>query len=200
VKIIGCDLHAGQQTLAMLDTATGEVVKATLKHEGNHVPEFCSATGACGDRSHRIHAVVCESPEELGIECLGGIRQRLERPEPRKQKHDRRDADLLLSLLVEERFPAIWLLTKELLYSGLIAAPTPVGVPAGQNTKCAAGDRLREWSSTRAFAVDASRPIRDRVFAVVAACRSSAESVAGDVCEIRDGDRKTKLASRAASS
>jgi hypothetical protein len=59
--------------------------------------------------------VVCESPEELGIECLGGIRQRLERPEPRKQKHDRRDADLLLSLLVEERFPAIWLLTKELL-------------------------------------------------------------------------------------
>jgi transposase len=35
--------------------------------------------------------------------------------EPRKQKHDRRDADLLLSLLVEERFPAIWQPTKVLL-------------------------------------------------------------------------------------
>ena len=31
MKIIGCDLHARQQTLAMLDTATGEVVKTTLK-------------------------------------------------------------------------------------------------------------------------------------------------------------------------
>ena len=31
------------------------------------------------------------------------------------REHDRRDADLLLSLLVEERFPAIWLPTKELL-------------------------------------------------------------------------------------
>lgn len=40
MKIIGCDLHARQQTLAMLDTNTGEVVKATLKHEGNNVREF----------------------------------------------------------------------------------------------------------------------------------------------------------------
>jgi 4-oxalocrotonate tautomerase len=31
VKIIGCDLHARQQTLAMLDSVTGEVVNATLK-------------------------------------------------------------------------------------------------------------------------------------------------------------------------
>jgi hypothetical protein len=30
MKIIGCDLHSRQQTLAMLDTATGEVAKKTL--------------------------------------------------------------------------------------------------------------------------------------------------------------------------
>ena len=35
MRIIGCDLHARQQTLAMLDTTTGEVVKTTLQHEGN---------------------------------------------------------------------------------------------------------------------------------------------------------------------
>jgi hypothetical protein len=35
MRIIGCDLHARQQTLAMLDTVTGEVVKTTLQHEGN---------------------------------------------------------------------------------------------------------------------------------------------------------------------
>jgi hypothetical protein len=32
MKIIGCDLHARQQTAAMMDTATGEVAKITLKH------------------------------------------------------------------------------------------------------------------------------------------------------------------------
>jgi hypothetical protein len=52
--------------------------------------------------------------EELGVECLVGHPAEIGAAEPRKQKHDRRDADLLLSLLVEERFPAIWLPTKEL--------------------------------------------------------------------------------------
>ena len=40
MRIIGCDLHARQQTLAMLDTTTGEVVKTTLQHGGNNVREF----------------------------------------------------------------------------------------------------------------------------------------------------------------
>ena len=43
MKIIGCDLHARQQTLAMLDTDTGEVVNKTLQHEGNNVREFYSS-------------------------------------------------------------------------------------------------------------------------------------------------------------
>jgi hypothetical protein len=40
--IIGCDLHARQQTLAMLDTTTGEVMERTLAHEGDNVREFYS--------------------------------------------------------------------------------------------------------------------------------------------------------------
>ena len=32
MRIIGCDLHTRQPTLAMLDTETGEIVKRTLKH------------------------------------------------------------------------------------------------------------------------------------------------------------------------
>ena len=43
MRIIGCDLHARQQTLAMLDTETGEIVKMTLTHEGDNVREFYSA-------------------------------------------------------------------------------------------------------------------------------------------------------------
>jgi transposase len=52
--------------------------------------------------------------EELGIECQVGRPAEIRAAEPRKQKHDRRDADLILTLLVEKRFPAIWLPSKEL--------------------------------------------------------------------------------------
>jgi hypothetical protein len=31
MRIIGCDLHARQQSVAMLDTETGEVVNRTLR-------------------------------------------------------------------------------------------------------------------------------------------------------------------------
>ena len=53
--------------------------------------------------------------EELGIECCVGHPAKIRAAEPRRQKHDRRDADLILTLLVKNRFPAIWLPTKELL-------------------------------------------------------------------------------------
>src|SRR6516162_6874978 len=42
MRIIGCDLHARQQALAMLDTETGELVNLMLWHEGNEVREFYS--------------------------------------------------------------------------------------------------------------------------------------------------------------
>jgi transposase len=117
MRIIGCDLHARQQTLAMLDTTTGEVVKTTLKHEGNNVREFYSTLPrpvrvgieATGSMQWFVNLM-----EELGIECLVGHPAEIRAAEPRKQKHDRRDADLILRLLMEERFPSIWLPSKEL--------------------------------------------------------------------------------------
>jgi transposase len=117
MRIIGCDLHARQQTVAMLDTTTGKVVKMTLTHEGNNVREFYSKlphpvrTGieATGSMQWFVNLM-----EELGIECRVGHPAEIRAAEPRKQKHDRRDADLILKLLVENRFPAIWLPSKEL--------------------------------------------------------------------------------------
>src|SRR5882672_3713110 len=117
MRIIGCDLHARQQVLAMLDTTTGEVVSMTLKHEGNNVREFYAklprpvrvGIEATGSMQWFVNFL-----EELGIECLVGHPAEIRAAEPRKQKHDRRDADLILKLLVENRFPAIWLPSKEL--------------------------------------------------------------------------------------
>src|SRR5262249_30261747 len=53
--------------------------------------------------------------EELGIECRVGDATKVRAAEPRKQKHDRRDAELILKLLVEKRFPTIWMPSKEQL-------------------------------------------------------------------------------------
>jgi transposase len=118
MRIIGCDLHARQQTVAMLDTTTGEVVRMTLTHEGDNVRKFYSSLPhpvqvgieATGSMQWFVNLM-----EELGIECRVGHPAEIRAAEPRKQKHDRRDADLILKLLMENRFPAIWLPSKELL-------------------------------------------------------------------------------------
>ena len=72
MRIIGCDLHARQQALAMLDTETGEIVNLTLMHEGNEVREFYSqlprpvlvGIEATGSMHWFLNLM-----EELGIEC-----------------------------------------------------------------------------------------------------------------------------------
>src|SRR5215468_2836195 len=118
MRIIGCDLHARQQTLAMLDTVTGEVLNRTLIHEGNQVREFYSelpqpvlvGIEAIGPMQWFLNLL-----EELGIECQVGDAAKIRAAEPRKQKQDRRDAELILKLLVEKRFPTIWMPSKELL-------------------------------------------------------------------------------------
>ena len=116
MRIIGCDLHARQQSLAMLDTATGEAVNLTLQHEGNCVREFYSQL----PRPVRVGIEATGSMhwflrlmQELGIECRVGHPAAIRAAEPRKQKHDRRDADLILRLLVENRFPTIWMPSEE---------------------------------------------------------------------------------------
>jgi hypothetical protein len=58
MRIIGCDLHARQQTLAKLDSTTGEGVKITLKQEGNNVRVFYSTL---------------PRPVRVGIEARGSM-------------------------------------------------------------------------------------------------------------------------------
>jgi transposase len=51
--------------------------------------------------------------EELAIEFRVGHPARIRAAEARKQKNDRRDARLLLTLLAENRFPTIWMPSRE---------------------------------------------------------------------------------------
>ncbi len=95
MQIIGVDLHTRQQTVAMLNVETGEVVEKTLQHEGESVREFYSTLP--GPTRVGIEATgsvqwFLELMEELGIDCQVGHPAKIRAAEPRKQKHDRRDA------------------------------------------------------------------------------------------------------------
>jgi transposase len=108
MKIIVCDLHARQQTIAMLDSDTGELEEKTLEHQGETVREFYSALSGpilLGIEATGSMQRFLEMLEELGIECRVGHPAKIRKAETRKQKHDRRDARLLLTLLAEHRFP-----------------------------------------------------------------------------------------------
>src|SRR6266851_9598963 len=82
------------------------IVERTLKHEGAAVRTFygsipppvvvgIEATGSMGWFLRLM--------EELAIECRVGHLVAIRKAEARRQKHDRRDAALLLQLLAEDR-------------------------------------------------------------------------------------------------
>jgi transposase len=117
MRIIGCDLHAAQQTIAMLDRETGEIVARTLKHDGTTVRDFYAALPppvVVGIEATGSMGWFLRLLEELHITCHVGHPAKIRKAETRRQKHDRRDATLLLELLTEERFPSIWMPPAEL--------------------------------------------------------------------------------------
>ncbi|MGA2203317.1 MAG: IS110 family transposase [Terriglobales bacterium] len=112
MKIVGCDLHARQQTIAMVDTQTGEFTEKTLSHEGDAVRAFYAALEGpvvVGIEATGSMQWFLELLEELGIQCRVGHPAEIRAKETRKQKHDRRDARLIWELLIEDRFPEIWM-------------------------------------------------------------------------------------------
>jgi transposase len=115
MKIIGCDFHPSYQQIAMLDQETGEVMEKALSHEGKEeVRSFYAALPRpvrvgmeASGQSQWFERLLSELGHEVWIGDAGKIRASCER----KQKTDRRDAELLLKLLEEDRFPRIWVPT-----------------------------------------------------------------------------------------
>src|SRR4029077_1095043 len=113
MKIVGCDLHARQQSIAIVDTETGEFSQKTVNHEGNAVRDFYASLAGpvvVGIEATGAMQWFLELLEELGIECRVGHPAKIPAAETRKQKHDRRDAELILDLLLmKDRFPDLWM-------------------------------------------------------------------------------------------
>ena len=113
MKIIGCDFHPGYQQIAMLDRGTGEVMERKLSHsgQGEEAKKFYSQLRGpvlvgveASGQSQWFERMLAELGHQLWIGDAAKIRASTER----KQKTDRRDAQLLLQLLEEGRFPRIW--------------------------------------------------------------------------------------------
>ena len=109
--IIGCDFHPGFQQVAIFDNQTGEVSERRLLHR-EEAQEFY---GSLRGQAVRVGMEACghypwfeRLLAELGMELWIGDAARIRAMEVRKQKTDRRDAAQLLQLLVEQRFPRIW--------------------------------------------------------------------------------------------
>src|ERR1700758_4795144 len=117
MKIVGCDLHARQQSIAMVDSETGELTEKVLKHEGNAVREFYGSLQGpvvVGIEATGAMQWFLELLEQLGIECRVGHPAKVRAAETRQQKHDRRDAEVILELLLmKDRFPDIWMPSTE---------------------------------------------------------------------------------------
>jgi transposase len=100
----------------MVDTETGEFTERTLSHEGNAVRAFYAALEGpvvVGIEATGSMQWFLELLEELRIECRVGHPAEIRAKEARKQKHDRRDARLIWELLIEDRFPEIWMPSTE---------------------------------------------------------------------------------------
>ena len=109
--IIGCDLHTRTQQIALLDTETGQVVERRLEHENGEAKRFYEGLkerALVGIESTGYALWFAALLAELGHELVGDA-AKIRAMEPRKQKHDRRDAEHLLNLLVRGDFPRLWL-------------------------------------------------------------------------------------------
>lgn len=107
---IGVDFHPHQQTVCWCDTETGETKTQTLPHELDKVSEFYqslpSATVGIEATSKAIwfENLLAETNHQLVVGHPTLIRKKA----TSRHKSDKRDAELILNLLVKDEFPKLW--------------------------------------------------------------------------------------------
>ena len=117
--IIGVDYHPSDQQIALADTETGECDERRLSHHDGEAEKFYRELKLRGGRV-RVGMEATGYARwferllaELGYELWIGDAAEIKTKRVRKQKTDRQDAQLLLKLLLEDRFPRIWVASPE---------------------------------------------------------------------------------------
>ena len=107
---IGVDFHPHQQTVAWCDTTTGETETQTLFHDLEKVKEFYQqlSPGIVGieatSKAIWFENLLAQTKHQLKVGDPVLIRKRA----TSRHKSDKRDAELILKLLLCGEFPAIW--------------------------------------------------------------------------------------------
>ena len=126
--IIGVDFHPEFQQMASVDTDTGEFQEKRLAHP-QEAEKFYRALGGQKVRvgmEASGHARWFERLlAELQFELWRGDAAEIRTKRVRKQKTDRQDAQLILRLLLEDRFPRSGCRAGEPGYAATAVAPAP---------------------------------------------------------------------------
>ncbi|HEX3103045.1 MAG TPA: IS110 family transposase [Terriglobales bacterium] len=114
--IIGVDFHPEFQQIAWVNTDTGEFQEKRLAHPAEAERFYRAVAGEkvrvgmeASGHARWFERLVTELQFELRIGDAAEIRTK----RVRKQKTDRQDAQLILRLLLEDRFPQIWVPSSE---------------------------------------------------------------------------------------
>lgn len=110
--IVGCDFHPSWQQVAWVDTQTGEMVEGKLEHSSGAAREFYTklpAPALIGVEATGNCQWFLDLAMECGHQVWVGDAAQIRASYVRKQKTDKRDAAHVLKLLLENRFPRIWL-------------------------------------------------------------------------------------------
>lgn len=110
VVYIGVDFHARSQTISWVDMSDGEIHELQLDHSQDDVGGFYKQfTGKVivGLEASGYTRWFEELVEDLGHEVWLGDAAEIRRLARRRQKNDRRDAELILDLLVNGGFPRV---------------------------------------------------------------------------------------------
>jgi transposase len=111
MKIVGCDFHPSFQQVAILDLSTGEVRELKLMHADGEADRFyreLEGPALIGMESTGNTLWFERLMEQLGHELWIGDAAQIRASYVRRQKTDKRDAGHILQLLIDRRFPRIW--------------------------------------------------------------------------------------------
>jgi transposase len=111
MMIVGCDFHPRWQRVAIFDATTGETGERKLVNGDGQAEQFYrslpvpSLVGmeSCGNSQWFIELL-----QQAGHEVWIGDAAQIRASYVRRQKTDRRDAEHILKLLLEGRFPRLW--------------------------------------------------------------------------------------------
>jgi transposase len=111
MTIVGCDFHPSGQQVAIFDAATGEICERKLMHREGEAEQFyrqLPVPSLIGMEATGNSQWFVQLLEALGHEVWIGDAAEIRASYVRKQKTDKRDAAHLLKLLLEGRFPRLW--------------------------------------------------------------------------------------------